>query len=362
MNPARSADGPTYLLDSSTLIALQLKEPFNPLQLALPKFYQRPLEQDPVPEEDDPDKKPSPQESKVDPGIVRALVSRVTIEERLDATDLCLGMAHFQLHRHLLNPSLLPEDLLGTNPDLTDDSNGAPPTISTGPHWVNRVTDTLYRFTAILSARNQTHTKTRETPGAATEPAPEILEQRQQALRLAKELAHHVQLSGDKELFRQIHTGANLYQEKEIDAWLQPNEEQKREKDLIFHEEEIARQTLQAIGPEEIDSETAQQAMSHIENAHRYRDRTKPHRLVWEPYHLLTLLGPNVYVISTNPVCDSIIRLIKQKDLPLQRYGIQSSYLDNLTEISSQKYMLKTLVPMKTKTLEKRIERTRALP
>ena len=300
----------------------------------------------------------------MDPGIVRALVSRVTIEERLDATPLCLGMAHFQLHRHLLNPNLLPEDLPANNQHPTEDANTPSPSShsTSSPHWVARITETLYLFTAILSARNQTLTKTKESPATLAEPTPEILEQRQQALRLAKELAHHVQSSGDKALFRQIYTGANLYQEKEIDAWLQPTDDQKRERELIFREEEAGRQTLQAIGPEDIDSNTVQQALSQIENAHRYRDRTKPHRLVWEPYHLLTLLGPNVYVISTNPVCDAVIRVIKQKDIPLQRYGIQSSYLDNLTEIGSQKYMLKTLVPMKTKTLEKRVERTHALP
>ena len=112
-----SGDGPTYLLDSSTLIALQLKDPFYPMDLTLPQFYQRPLEHDPLQEEQDPEKDPSPTRYKIDPGIIRALVGRITIEEDLDATALSLGMAQFQLQRHLLNPSLRPEEPIPVQPD-----------------------------------------------------------------------------------------------------------------------------------------------------------------------------------------------------------------------------------------------------
>jgi hypothetical protein len=337
-NQSRNPDSPTYLLDSSTLIGLQLKEPFYPRDLSLPQFYQRPLEQDPINDETDPDKNHDRTRYKIDPGVIRALIGKITIEEELDSTELCLGMARFQLRRHLLNPSLTPEPLLAT------DTQPQPL-----PNWVERVRTTLYRFTAILAERNQ-------APPAQT-PLAQLLEERQHGLQLAKELAHHVQAASDKRLFTDIYTGANLYQEKEINAWLQPNDQQKAERELIFEQEQQAQRILQEIGPEEIETEAAQQALSQIENARRYRDREKPHRLVWEPYHLLTLLRPNVYVISTNPVCDAIVQVIKNKNVQVERYGIQTSHLDNLTEISSQKYMLKPLVPMKPKTLEKKLER-----
>jgi hypothetical protein len=356
MTSFRNAAGPTYLLDSSTLIALQLKEPFDPRHLKLPKFYQRPLEQDPVQEEEDnPDKKTIVPPIKIDPGIIRALVSRITVEEDLDATHLSLGMAQFQLQRHLLNPHLLPVDPSIAPPNADD--------IHTPPHWVDRVRGTLYRFTTILAGRNRTNNSapahSHDTTGS---PSKELLDQRLKALQFAKELAHHAQADGNKALFQDIYTGANLYEEKEVDAWLQPNEQQKAEREIIFRQEESAQNLLQAIAPEEIESQTAQQAVAQIENARRYRDRSKPHRLVWEPYHLLTLLGPNIYVISTNPLCDAIIRLIKERDLQVHRHGVQTSYLDNLTEISSQKYMLKALVPMKTTTMEKRLEKIPAFP
>jgi hypothetical protein len=357
MTSSRNADGPTYLLDSSTLIALQLKEPFHPRHLLLPKFYQRPLEQDPVQEgEDNQEKKALNPQVKIDSGIIRALVSRITVEEDLDTTQLCLGMAQFQLQRHLLNPNLLPVDP-GTVSANVDNAH-------TPSHWVDRVQDTLYRFTAILAARNRTdsHSPLKETHDISGSPTKELLEQRLKALQFAKELAHHAQAAGNKALYQDIYTGANLYEEKEMEAWLQPNEQQKAEREIIFRQEESAQSILQALAPEEIESETAQQALAQIENARRYRDRGKPHRLVWEPYHLLTLLGPNIYVISTNPVCDAIIRLIKERDLQVHRHGIQTSHLDNLTEIGSQKYILKTLVPMKTRTMEKRLEKIPAFP
>jgi len=341
--------GPTYMLDSSTLIALQLKEPFHPQELSLPKFYQRPLEQDVLPEEPDDDKDPGISNKKIDPGMIRSLVGRITIEEELDVTELCLGMAQFQLQRHLLNPTPTPERILTTETQ--------PKSV---PNWVERVKSTLYRFTAILAERNQQ--KTPQFPNNSGLPLPALLEQRQQGLKLAKELAHHVQASGNKRLLTEIYTGANLYHEKEIDAWLKPDDQQKAQRDLIFQQEEQARGILQNIAPEEIESQTAQQALSQIENARRYRDLERPHRLVWEPYHLLTLLRPYVYVISTNPVCDAIVQLIKNNNIQVEQYGIQTNHLDNLTEITSQRYMLKSLVPMKPRTLEKKLERSPAVP
>ena len=333
---------PTYYLDSTTLIALQLSEPFNPAHLTLPRFYQRALEQDPLFSTDSPFDN---QSDKMDPGIVRGIVAKINLDDHLDATAISLGNAEFQIQRHLLNPPLNPAELAKI--ELFEPDTQL-------PHWTEQLKSNLSRFSSLIQERN----RNLDLPSRYTDLAPaEIADHRHKALRLAKELAHHAQAQGDKPFYQEIHSTALLYQEKEINRWLEPTAEQQKETRVILEQAEQARSYLRTLAPEESNTEEAKAALSHLEDARRLSERQKPHRLVWEPYHLLTLLSQNVYVISTNPLCEKAAQLIKSKNVDTTPYSIDPNVLGNLIDITSQKYLLKSVISIRSKTLETKLQR-----
>ena len=109
MDPSnQTASTPTYYLDSTTLIALQLNEPFQPGQLHLPRFTNAPRTRPRLHSRTPPGKTAKHNETmeKWIQALSGGIVAKIHLDHHLDATSLSLGEAEFQIQRHLLNPPL----------------------------------------------------------------------------------------------------------------------------------------------------------------------------------------------------------------------------------------------------------------
>ena len=62
-------------------------------------------------------------------------------------------------------------------------------------------------------------------------------------------------------------------------------------------------------------------------------------------------------MISTNPLCEKLTQLIKTKNLDPTPYSISPDYLGNLIDITSQKYLLKSVISIKPRTLETKLQK-----